>query len=412
MSSFNHNAEAQHTGMLRFKKRKSRFSYREIQILLEEVRKNRNIVIGKFNRGVSTEVKKRTWAEITARINEVSLCPREIIEVIKKWSDLKCDTKRKVAAMRAGGLGRGGGGRSRLSRDLTPVESVVHQILQLASIRNLPPHPDDGPYPDLGNRIGQQDGRGPGRGVVDVDEEDEEEEEVEDEEDEDMTGMPSSSVSCSPISRLEGCAPSLPLSSHALPISMSMSVSHKQELGDPTPVYCIAPREDSVSSPYELQYEIPGVDDQDVESLESEEERRAHFLSAATTARLQPAAPLSQVEEDSLLGGGLRRGGGGSTAPTSPLMASRNSLSVREKMVHNATLSIREQRTTNELLETVSRSLELLSESMQQMVETQQDFVRDSLQMQRETVQVLREFTAGALALMHDKLNGHPPAPT
>lgn len=92
-------------------------------------------------------------------------------------------------------------------------------------------------------------------------------------------------------------------------------------------------------------------------------------------------------------------------------MSSRASLSsqrTKEALFHNASLSIQEQHTTNILLETVSRSLELLSESVQQLAETQQEFVRESLQIQRETVQVLRDFTGGAIALMHDKLNGRP----
>ena len=94
-----------------------------------------------------------------------------------------------------------------------------------------------------------------------------------------------------------------------------------------------------------------------------------------------------------------------------PLTSSRPSLpslNTKEAMLNNASLSVQEQHTTNILLETVSRSLELLSESVQQLAETQQEFVRESLQIQRETVQVLRDFTGGAIALMHDKLNGRP----
>ncbi|KAM9782225.1 uncharacterized protein ACBT44_023078 isoform 2-T4 [Syngnathus typhle] len=88
--------------VIRFKKRKARFTFSEVHILLDEVRKHRSVIVGKFNRGVPTDVKKRTWAEIAARVNEIGECQREVIEVIKKWSDLKCDTKRKVAAMRSG----------------------------------------------------------------------------------------------------------------------------------------------------------------------------------------------------------------------------------------------------------------------------------------------------------------------
>lgn len=85
---------------------------------------------GKFNRGVPTDMKKRTWAEITARVNEIGECQREVIEVIKKWSDLKCDTKRKVAAMRSGAVPNRGL-NSRLSKDLNPTEKIVLQILEM-----------------------------------------------------------------------------------------------------------------------------------------------------------------------------------------------------------------------------------------------------------------------------------------
>lgn len=79
---------------------------------------------------MATDVKKRTWAEIAARVNEIGECQREVIEVVKKWSDLKCDTKRKVAAMRSGKMPNRGV-NSRLSKDLTQTEKVVLQILEM-----------------------------------------------------------------------------------------------------------------------------------------------------------------------------------------------------------------------------------------------------------------------------------------
>ncbi|MBN3319071.1 NAIF1 factor, partial [Atractosteus spatula] len=337
---------------------------------------------GKFNRGVSTEVKKRTWADITARINEVSQCPREIIEVIKKWSDLKCDTKRKVAALRAGGPVTGG--RARLSRELTPVESVVHQILQLASLR-APLPLEAGPYLGLGVRLGHSDRQGPARA---------EQEGEPDEEEEVVVGMPSSSSS-TPLAGPGNCTPRLPPAPQALPIPVSLpmraqAAAHKEELAEPTPVYCIASHEEPTSSPYELQYEI-SVDGKT-------------FLTTWNSGSVQHLRLVQNLAHFSSWALSLTR----LASALKLLVYAKTPLTAREKMVHNAALSVREQRTTNELLETISRSLELLSESVQQLAETQQDFVRDSLQVQRETVQVLREFTAGALALMHDKLNGRP----
>ncbi|TRY85067.1 hypothetical protein DNTS_031077 [Danionella cerebrum] len=130
--------------MMRFKRRKARFSFSEVHILLDEVRKNRHIVVGKFNSGIPSDVKRRKWAEITARVNEIGECDREIMEVIKKWSDLKCDTKRKLAAQRTGTVLSQRLARSTI--ELSPMESIVESILELdknpweASQRSKPSH--------------------------------------------------------------------------------------------------------------------------------------------------------------------------------------------------------------------------------------------------------------------------------
>ncbi|MBN3292039.1 SNP25 protein, partial [Polypterus senegalus] len=181
--------------------------------------------------------------------------------------------------------------------------------------------------------------------------------------------------------------------------NVSIDLPSKRELATPTHVYCVTSQQESSSSPFEVQYEIRTVDDQPLDSdsiQDLKEECQTHF----------PDTMQTLTEEDVLHGTGQRRG------VTSPNPASiHQTLSMREKLVQNASLSVREQRTSNELLETISRSLELLSESMQQMVETHQDFIRDTLQLQRESMHILREFTSGALALMHEKLNGRPLQP-
>uniref|UniRef100_W5KSX2 Zgc:113149 n=1 Tax=Astyanax mexicanus TaxID=7994 RepID=W5KSX2_ASTMX len=128
MSGYPYSYAGSGGGLVRFKKRKSRFTFPEVQLLLNEVKKNRHILVGKYNHGVSSDVKKRKWATLTARINEISDCHREIIEIIKKWSDLKCDTKRKVAAMRASGFSA-----AHIAQNLSTVETMVQQILQPSS---------------------------------------------------------------------------------------------------------------------------------------------------------------------------------------------------------------------------------------------------------------------------------------
>lgn len=105
-------------------------------------------------------MKKRTWAEITARVNEIGECQREVIEVIKKWSDLKCDTKRKVAAMRSGTVPNRGL-NSRLSRDLNQTEKIVLQILEMdeedQSTGDFGPLGDDDDVPEEEEEMEEED---------------------------------------------------------------------------------------------------------------------------------------------------------------------------------------------------------------------------------------------------------------
>ncbi|KAL0994648.1 hypothetical protein UPYG_G00125320 [Umbra pygmaea] len=368
----------------RFKKRKARFTFSEVHILLDEVKKNRHIVVGKFNRGVPTDVKKRAWAEITAHVNEIGESQREVIEIIKKWSDLKCDTKRKVAAMRSGANFKGIS--SRLSRDLSPTESIVHQILELDGKRNRPAGVRFGAYREGDDEEGPE----------------------EEEEEEDMAGIQSYSndgieASMPPPSTLPS---GMPLS---FPIGMSMQGSGPAPLVQPKddhsiPNYSGSSRDISHPS-YEMQYEIPTGEDTENQFEESDDERQEELPPSAVQTSI-----LSEEKQAGSSGGMQRPSAGTQQSPSSaiPPRPGQPSHSTRETMLQSASLSVQEQHATNAVLETVSRSLELLSESVQQLAETQQEFVRESLQLQRETMHILRDFTSGALALMNDKLNGRP----
>ncbi|KAJ8276142.1 hypothetical protein COCON_G00078940 [Conger conger] len=429
-SSYSHNSG------IRFKKRKARFTFSEVHILLDEVRKNRHIVVGKFNRGVPTTVKKRTWAKITACVNEIGECQREVIEVIKKWSDMKCDTKRKVAAIRAGAVPYKGT-NSYLSRELSPIENIVHQILELDGKRGRLPTtaaPDMDIYSGTGLRTEEGD--------------------EEEEEDDIMLGIPSSYIDNSndgdtdvptislpphplgmpvplsvpmsvpssvsvplslPMSVLTTSVP-LPISvptSVSVPMSIPLSVPmpavssvHEEDHAILSPVYCARSREylgDTSHPHFEVQYEICS-EDQELQQIDSDEECQEKALP-----------PPNPAEDEHFLSSLQHVTTPASSHPMSspspsygPQKLSQPGLSTRDKIAHTTTLSIQEQHNTNVLLETVSRSLELLSESVQQLAEIQQEFVQDSLQLQRETVHILRDFASGALALMHDKLNGRP----
>ncbi|CAL8278247.1 unnamed protein product [Arctogadus glacialis] len=325
-------------GGVRFKKRKARFSFSEVHIMLDEVKKHQHILVGRRNHSVDSNLRKRTWATVTAAINEIGECQREVIEVVKKWSDLKCDTRRKlVVAMRTSSPGNQSLGFRR-TRDLSATEKIVHQILQMdhKNPRCLEEH---SPVGEEG--LDGLDDRGESSLMGD--------------EDWNPAGTPPD-LDVRP-----------PIASYLLD---TRAIRNLQE--DPSvAAYSKAPSPDHFRRPPPPQ---------------------ATLAPLSSLAAVVPSPSASSSSFSAVL----------PETPAPPLDA-------QGSMLQSAALSLQEQHTANVLLETVSRSLELLAESLQQLAESQHSFVRQSLQLQRETVDVLRNFAGGAVALMHDKLNGKPP---
>ncbi|XP_043914624.1 nuclear apoptosis-inducing factor 1 [Protopterus annectens] len=83
------------------KKRKMNFSEREVEIIIEELEKQKHVLINHFNAGVPLLTKNNAWQEVLKRVNAITTCHREMAEVKKKWSDLKTEVRRKVAQVRA-----------------------------------------------------------------------------------------------------------------------------------------------------------------------------------------------------------------------------------------------------------------------------------------------------------------------
>ncbi|XP_051514069.1 nuclear apoptosis-inducing factor 1 isoform X2 [Myxocyprinus asiaticus] len=327
---------------VRFKRRKARFSFSEVHILLDEVRKNRHILVGKFNTGIPSDVKKRKWAEITARINEIGECDREIMEVVKKWSDLKCDTRRKVAALRSGGNLSLSQRLARSNIELSPTEVIVESILEL----DKKPWEASQRAPIRSYSDGQEGGG-------------------EDEEEEDGSLMGMGSVHSSPGRGMDF---------GGMPAATSGAVGAS-----------------------EMQYDGSKPGDSESNMVDSEEDNH-DLLPSSSMASVSN----SHSEEDRI----VTRGKVGHTASnkTASSFSGVEPDSSREQLAHNASLSVQEQHATNTLLSTVSRSLEILAQSVQQLAETQQEFARESLQLQRDTVLVLREFASGALTILQEKL--------
>ncbi|XP_058640705.1 nuclear apoptosis-inducing factor 1 isoform X2 [Onychostoma macrolepis] len=118
------------------KKRKTNFSEREVEIIVEEMEKQKHILVNHFNAGVTHIAKNSAWMEILKRVNAVSTCQRELAEVKKKWSDLKTEVRRKVAQARA--AMEGTGDCSSVPVILSSMQQRICNLLGEATIISLP----------------------------------------------------------------------------------------------------------------------------------------------------------------------------------------------------------------------------------------------------------------------------------
>ncbi|XP_016356445.1 nuclear apoptosis-inducing factor 1 isoform X2 [Sinocyclocheilus anshuiensis] len=118
------------------KKRKTNFSEREVEIIVEEMEKQKHILVNHFNAGVTHIAKNSAWTEILKRVNAVSTCQRELAEVKKKWSDLKTEVRRKVAQARA--AMEGTGDCSSVPVILSSMQQRICNLLGEATIISLP----------------------------------------------------------------------------------------------------------------------------------------------------------------------------------------------------------------------------------------------------------------------------------
>ncbi|XP_061656362.1 nuclear apoptosis-inducing factor 1 isoform X2 [Phyllopteryx taeniolatus] len=119
------------------KKRKMNFSEREVEIIVEEIEKQKHTLVNHFNAGVTHMAKNNAWSEILKKVNAVTTCPRELPEVKKKWSDMKTEVRRKVAQARAAIEGTSGD-CAPVPVLLTAMQQRICNLLGEATIISLP----------------------------------------------------------------------------------------------------------------------------------------------------------------------------------------------------------------------------------------------------------------------------------
>lgn len=358
-------------------KSKPRFSFTEVKMLLDAVRRNRYIILKKFNQGVSAESKKLAWAEITNQINALGENHREVRQIMKKWADLKCDGKRRIVAL------RGPNGKNVRKKRLGPVEQMVHKILMMSPKGDGDSDAEVGQDEEFsklygqGGRSAESDplsyiGLTDSSFSVDFSPPSSPEKEPGGEFQSSDYEMPDDAEHLA-----DGAAPRIKLLH-----TYSRSTSQNHSSSSPSK----APSGPSSSSPPTSPKASNGIPSS-APAATSEGRQPSPPPSRSSSSSSSSSAQPSKTPSDPLPSGGLASGG-------------------RQQLAQVAQQSLQQQQASRTLLASVSRSLETLAQSVQQLVEAQQEFTSESLQLQREALAVLRDFSGSALAMLKDKSGG------
>ncbi|XP_062580411.1 myb-related transcription factor, partner of profilin-like [Saccostrea cucullata] len=81
------------------RKKKPRFSEKELEILVQGVKERSDVINSKFSDMINNAKKKQAWVEILESVNAVSFSKRTVEEIKKKWDDVKRGTKKRASAV-------------------------------------------------------------------------------------------------------------------------------------------------------------------------------------------------------------------------------------------------------------------------------------------------------------------------
>ncbi|XP_040929270.1 uncharacterized protein LOC114868186 isoform X2 [Betta splendens] len=429
---------------------KPRFTFNEVRVLLEAVKRNRYVLLKKFNHGVSAETKKQTWTDITNQVNSLGESRREVRQIMKKWADLKCDGKRRIVAL------RGPNGSNLKKKKMGPVEKMVHKILTMTqrdgeseadvgkddsfnpfTKKNKFPNPP--PYSYLS--LTDSSHSGPSGASADLSPlsspekelggdafhsssdldfgEDGERTSGFDENDDSMfSNLEPSSLDPLPENALMRVKPvytysrsnsqiynqssSRPAPGASSSVASAPSVFPSDSNAAPAPTSCSSTTS-AVAPPSSSSLAPP------TSSAVSDSAPSAAVPSSSSGAS-SASAPSSAVNTHSpptSSSGPLHPPTSGSNL-SDPLPGGPFLCRPQDPVAQMASQSVQQQQASRVLLTSVSQSLEILAQSVQLLVETQQEFVQESLLLQKETVDILKDFSNTALTMLRDKTNsGH-----
>ena len=80
--------------------KKKNFTETELEEVLSKVEARKNVLFGTLSSGIRSQRKKTGWESVCQAVNAVGSENRTQAEVKKKWSDIKVNVKRRLAAHR------------------------------------------------------------------------------------------------------------------------------------------------------------------------------------------------------------------------------------------------------------------------------------------------------------------------
>lgn len=114
--------------------RNPNFTGTEIEVLIEQMEKNRDVLEEKNKNEQIKEKKNRTWATITAAVNAVSKCGRSEYEVKKKRENVNARVKMSKAVQHRDS--NSAGGRNQSKRNIEPI-SVEHKAISPVAMEGI-----------------------------------------------------------------------------------------------------------------------------------------------------------------------------------------------------------------------------------------------------------------------------------
>ncbi|XP_076109517.1 myb-related transcription factor, partner of profilin-like [Mytilus galloprovincialis] len=109
------------------KTKKPRFTEKEIDAIVDNVKENSVMLLSKFSDVVSNTRKKEAWKKVQNAVNAVSFTSRTSEEIKKKWDDIKRGTKKKATSITNERKKTGGGVPSFIALSKME-EDVVHFV--------------------------------------------------------------------------------------------------------------------------------------------------------------------------------------------------------------------------------------------------------------------------------------------